>query len=68
MSSPGSCDLLDFHRREEKPMWWRMFDRVCTAEELRDDSAAFKVSGPLASRHQRSYRKCKHTVRSVTGM
>jgi len=23
---------------------------------------AFKVSGPLASRHQRSYRKCKHTA------
>ena len=32
------ADLIDFHRREEKPMWWRMFDRaVATPEDLRDD-------------------------------
>jgi uncharacterized protein len=32
------ADLIDFHRREQKPMWWRMFDRaVDTPEELRDD-------------------------------
>lgn len=32
------ADLIDFHRREEKPMWWRMFDRTkATSEELRDD-------------------------------
>lgn len=32
------ADLIDFHRREEKPMWWRMFDRAkATAAELRDD-------------------------------
>ncbi len=32
------ADLIEFHRREEKPMWWRMFDRAqATAEELRDD-------------------------------
>jgi predicted RecB family nuclease len=31
-------DLIDFHRREAKPIWWRMFDRaVATPEELRDD-------------------------------
>jgi uncharacterized protein len=37
------ADLLDFHRREEKPMWWRMFDRaVATAEELRDDSGCIE--------------------------
>lgn len=31
-------DLIDFHRREEKPMWWRMFDRsVSTPDVLRDD-------------------------------
>lgn len=31
-------DLVDFHRREQKPMWWRMFDRAsATPEELRDD-------------------------------
>lgn len=32
-------DLVDFHRRKEKPMWWRMFDRVkATSEELYDDA------------------------------
>ena len=37
------ADLLDFHRREEKPMWWRMFDRaMATAEELRDDSGCIE--------------------------
>jgi uncharacterized protein len=37
------ADLLDFHRREEKPMWWRMFDRAkATAEELRDDSGCIE--------------------------
>jgi uncharacterized protein len=31
-------DLIDFHRREDKPLFWRMFDRdAFTAEELRDD-------------------------------
>jgi predicted RecB family nuclease len=30
--------LVEFHRREEKPMWWRMFDRHDqSAEELCDD-------------------------------
>ena len=32
------ADLIGFHRREEKPMWWRMFDRAAaTSEELHDD-------------------------------
>ena len=32
------ADVIDFHRREAKPMWWRMFDRSeATPEELRDD-------------------------------
>jgi uncharacterized protein len=32
------ADLVDFHRREQKPVWWRMFDRAeATPEELRDD-------------------------------
>jgi uncharacterized protein len=31
-------DLIDFHRREQKPIWWRMFDRAAAnSEELRDD-------------------------------
>ncbi len=37
------ADLIDFHRREEKPMWWRMFDRAkATYEELRDDPACIE--------------------------
>ena len=37
------ADLVDFHRREEKPMWWRMFDRAkATPEELRDDSGCIE--------------------------
>ena len=33
-------DLIEFHRREAKPIWWRMFDRAkATEEELRDDPA-----------------------------
>ena len=32
------ADVIDFHRREEKPMWWRMFDRAeATPDALRDD-------------------------------
>ncbi len=30
---------LDFHQRENKPMWWRLFDRMVTdTEELLDDA------------------------------
>ncbi|MGH7630471.1 MAG: TM0106 family RecB-like putative nuclease [Gemmatimonadales bacterium] len=30
--------LVDYHRREEKPMWWRMFERhAMTEEELASD-------------------------------
>ena len=37
------ADLIDFHRREQKPMWWRMFDRAAaTEEELRDDSGCIQ--------------------------
>jgi len=32
------AEVLDFHRREEKPMWWRLFDRAsATVDDLRDD-------------------------------
>jgi len=38
--SVALANLIDFHRREEKPMWWRMFDRAAaTSEVLRDDPA-----------------------------
>jgi predicted RecB family nuclease len=46
------ADLIGFHRREEKPMWWRMFDRAeATAEELRDDPGCIQgvqaTGGPV---------------------
>ena len=49
------ADLIDFHRREEKPMWWRMFDRAeATAEELRDDPGCIEgiqaVGAPVAEK------------------
>ena len=32
------ADLIEFHRREEKPMWWRMYDRAkASSDELIDD-------------------------------
>ena len=32
------ADVVDFHRREAKPMWWRLFDRAAaTPEDQRDD-------------------------------
>ena len=32
------ADLIEFHRREQKPVWWRMFDRAAaTPEQLHDD-------------------------------
>jgi predicted RecB family nuclease len=37
------ADVVGFHRREEKPMWWRMFDRAdATPEELRDDAGCIE--------------------------
>lgn len=33
------ADVIDFHRREDKPVWWQFFDRSeATPEELRDDA------------------------------
>jgi predicted RecB family nuclease len=47
------ADVVDFHRRELKPMWWRMFDRAdATEEELRDDSGCIegvKAVGPCVA-------------------
>jgi len=49
-------DLIDFHRREAKPIWWRMFDRAsATEEELRDDPgciACVKAVGPSVPEKQ----------------
>ena len=47
------ADLIDFHRREEKPMWWRMFDRAeATPEELRDDPGC--IEGARSRRDSRA--------------
>jgi predicted RecB family nuclease len=36
-------DLVEYHRREDKPMWWRMFDRAeATPEALRDDTGCIE--------------------------
>ena len=44
------ADILDFHRREQKPMWWRMFDRAkATSEELHDDSGCIQGVGAVGS-------------------
>ena len=33
------ADVVDFHRREQKPIWWKMFDRAAAPPEvLRDDN------------------------------
>ena len=37
------AQVIDFHRREAKPVWWRMFDRAAaTADVLRDDPACIE--------------------------
>jgi len=37
--------LLEFHRREEKPIWWRRFDRMEMQEnELIDDPDAWGIA------------------------
>lgn len=37
--SKALADLVDFHRREGKPVWWRFFDRIASEPEvLRDDN------------------------------
>ncbi len=36
-------DLVDFHRREQKPVWWKMFDRAdASDDDLRDDPACIE--------------------------
>ncbi len=50
------ADLIEFHRREDKPMWWRMFDRAkATPEELRDDPGC--IEGVQAQGTSRTEKK-----------
>jgi uncharacterized protein len=50
-------DLVDYHRREAKPTWWRMFDRAeATDDVLRDEPACIEgmtADGPCGT-EQRS--------------
>ncbi len=47
------ADVTDFHRREQKPMWWRMFDRAAAfPDELRDDPGCIEgieTDGPCVT-------------------
>jgi predicted RecB family nuclease len=48
-------DLIEFHRREDKPRWWKMYERdQATAQELRDDPCCVEgisaVGGPRISK------------------
>lgn len=68
------ADVIDFHRREEKPMWWRLFDRAeATPDELRDDPACIEgleaVGSPVPEKQSltQTYRfdpsqECKRAV------
>jgi uncharacterized protein len=50
------ADLIEFHRREAKPVWWRMFDRAeATSEQLHDDSAC--IEGVIAQGSPRVEKK-----------
>lgn len=47
------ADLVGFHRREQKPVWWRMFDRAAAApDQLRDDPGCIEgltADGPCST-------------------
>lgn len=57
------ADLIDFHRREAKPIWWRMFDRAtATSEELHDDPGCIEgvqaVSFPVPEKQSLAQSYC----------
>jgi len=53
--------LVEFHRREEKPVWWAMFDRCAmTPDELWDDVHCLgklerDASAPVQIKHSRGF-------------
>jgi len=53
------ADLLDYHRREQKPEWWRFFARQgVSPEELREnDSEAIGCLEPAAGVERREFKK-----------
>lgn len=44
------ADVLNYHRREDKPKWWRVFDRASgPSEDLRDDAACIEAVSACAA-------------------
>ncbi|BFU96856.1 MAG: conserved protein of unknown function [Nitrospira sp.] len=47
------ADLVEFHRREQKPIWWRLFDRAAaTPDQRRDDPGCLegvRIDGPCST-------------------
>ncbi len=68
------ADLVDFHRREDKPTWWKMFDRAAAEPAvLHDDNGCIAsveaIGDPLPEKRSlvQSYRfdaaqECKLTA------
>ncbi|HZQ64108.1 MAG TPA: TM0106 family RecB-like putative nuclease [Gaiellaceae bacterium] len=49
-----AAELLDYHERERKPVWWAFFDRIeQTPEELVDDGDSIGLLEPLGEPEQR---------------
>lgn len=49
-----AMDLLDFHRRTEKPAWWAFFDRgECEVEQLLDDMECIACCEAMPSEETR---------------
>jgi predicted RecB family nuclease len=54
------AELLDYHRREEKPQWWAYFDRLLkTPQELADEDA--EAIGGLELAHDVAVREDKQS-------
>jgi predicted RecB family nuclease len=56
-----AAHLLEYHRREAKPVWWAFFDRLGkTPAELVDDSEAIGELEPVGSEPERRARSLVH--------
>lgn len=53
------ADLLDFHRREEKPMWWRMFDHRMRRAISYVNSGKFRVK---TEAEQQIWNECSRLI------
>lgn len=55
------CNLLDFHRRADKPVWWAMFERMkYSADQLEDDMESIyglrRVGEPVPDKRSNFWR------------